>query len=81
MVGGQRDVSYNDIDGAIQRAHVDGEKVEWPNEPEPSPIPLEFPANVPEVETKLRRPPGKLFGRSLIDDLEDRKAEMRSKQR
>ena len=35
----------------------------------------------PPEEEKRSRAPGKLFGRSLMDDLEARKAAMRNKQR
>lgn len=84
MVDGQRDVTYNDIDGDIGRAERDGEQVklevlvEEPivEKPKQSPI-----ADEAIPEAKQRRPPGKLYGRSLIDDLEARKAEMRSKKR
>ena len=34
-----------------------------------------------EDSSKPHRPAGKLYGKSLIDDLESRKAQMRSKQR
>lgn len=34
-----------------------------------------------ELDVKTGRPAGKLYGKSLIDDLESRKAQMRSKQR
>lgn len=83
MVDGQRDVTYNDIDGNLRRAGRDGEQVkveEIPEEPvdKPKASPI---TEQPTAEPKTRRPPGKLFGRSLIDDLEARKAEMRSKQR
>ncbi|KAH8118403.1 hypothetical protein DFH11DRAFT_1874580 [Phellopilus nigrolimitatus] len=81
MVDGQRDVTYNDIDGDLQRAAKEGEqvKLEFPDEPE-KPVPALAPP-LPTEEAKASRPPGKLFGRSLIDDLEARKAEMRGKQR
>lgn len=39
------------------------------------------PAIPTEGPTKPSRPPGKLYGKSLIDDLENRKLQMRSKQR
>lgn len=69
MVGGQRDVSYNDIENHLLRAQSEGEQA-----------PLE---DEEKEEEKIEefRPAGKLFGKSLIDDLEARKQEMRSKQR
>jgi hypothetical protein len=72
MVGGQRDPAFVDIDGELSRATEDGEQIEFPAE------------EVIETETaneKPYRPAGKLYGKSLIDDLETRKAEMRGKQR
>ncbi|THH32720.1 hypothetical protein EUX98_g1479 [Antrodiella citrinella] len=77
MVDGTRDVAYADIDNRLKRAHEDGEKIEPDPEPEMSP-------NVPTVVVDApedRRPPGRLLGHSLIDTLEARKAEMKSKQR
>ncbi|KAJ7591082.1 hypothetical protein C8J56DRAFT_552223 [Mycena floridula] len=77
LVGGQRDVAYSDIDQGIPRATEDGQQiqinlevVEAPQEPV-----------LTDDPNKLNRPAGKLFGRSLIDDLESRKLEMRTKQR
>lgn len=80
LVDGQRDVAYNDIDEKVGRAVEDGEqvKVELPSEPETPPIQA---APVEVSEPRTSRPPGKLFGRSLIDDLEARKAEMKGKAR
>ena len=77
MVDGTRDVAYADIDGKLKRATEDGEQIL----PEP-----EIPEGVPSVVVDgpppdRSRPPGKLLGRSLIDDLEARKVEMKSKQR
>ncbi|TDL29385.1 hypothetical protein BD410DRAFT_779783 [Rickenella mellea] len=84
MVGGQRDVAYVDIDGRLKRAQEDGEQVEqeWPEEVKPE-VDTEVDAVVIPVEEddKQRRPPGKLYGKSLIDDLEFRKTQIRSKQR
>ncbi|KZT42911.1 hypothetical protein SISSUDRAFT_793870 [Sistotremastrum suecicum HHB10207 ss-3] len=73
MVGGQRDVAYADIDAALPRALEDGVQIEAP------PIAEEDIGLEPEPEPD--RAPGKLYGRSLIDDLENRKASMRAKQR
>ncbi|TFK87066.1 hypothetical protein K466DRAFT_599802 [Polyporus arcularius HHB13444] len=80
LVDGQRDVAYADIEGHLKRATEDGQKIE----PDPEPIPDALP-EVPIVHadepTGPKRPAGKLYGRSLIDNLEARKAEMRGKQR
>ena len=77
MVGGQRDVSYMDLESGVRRATEDGEQVteELPEE-EPA-----RPVTVIVEEPESSRPPGKLYGRSLVDELEHRKAVMRSKQR
>lgn len=68
MVGGARDPSYADIDRGLRVAMNDGEQVEqeWSEEEEPD---------------RELRPPGKLYGKSLIDDLEARKATLKGKQR
>ena len=79
LVGGRRG-SYIDVDGGLPRATEDGEQVmveELPKEETPPPPPTP----PPEEELKAKRPAGKLYGKSLIDDLESRKAQMRSKQR
>lgn len=77
MVGGQRDVAYSDIDARLRRATEEGEQIieETPEEPA---RPVTVVVDEPEVHG---RPVGKLYGKSLIDDLETRKANMRSKQR
>ncbi|TFK43546.1 hypothetical protein BDQ12DRAFT_675151 [Crucibulum laeve] len=78
MVGGQRG-SYVDIDGTLPRATEDGEQVQLePIVVEPD---IPTPALPMEESSKHTRPAGKLYGKSLIDDLENRKAQMRSKQR
>ena len=76
MVGGQRDVAYADIDSGLRRATEDGEQVieEVPEEEIARPVTV-------VVDEQDNRPPGKLYGRSLVDELERRKATMRSKQR
>jgi len=76
MVGGQRDVSYADLDADMRRATEDGEQVieEVPEEEPARPVTV-------VVDEPEGRPPGKLYGRSLVDELEHRKAVMRSKQR
>ena len=84
-VDGQRDVAYADIESRMRRATEEGEQVNWDPEPEPEPEPEPpTPTNqiyVPDGPIPRGKPAGKLFGKSLIDDLEARKLEMRSKQR
>ncbi|KAI0638050.1 hypothetical protein C8Q77DRAFT_1166468 [Trametes polyzona] len=80
LVDGQRDVAYADIENHLKRATEDGQRVEPDPEPEPELQP-EAPTVQIEESKGPKRPAGKLFGRSLIDDLEARKAEMRGKQR
>ncbi|KAI0307110.1 hypothetical protein B0F90DRAFT_1851430 [Multifurca ochricompacta] len=78
MVGGQRDVSYVDIDAGLRRATEEGEQiVDGTREEEPA-RPVTVVVDEPE---SFGRPAGKLYGRSLVDELELRKATMRSKQR
>jgi hypothetical protein len=50
------------------------------DEVDETPAPPVLPV-VSEEPSPPGRPAGKLFGKSLIDDLENRKANMRSKQR
>jgi hypothetical protein len=79
MVGGQREI----IDGQLPRATEDGEQAHFEEEPEPEPEgepPISVEVDEPQKDPRSR-PPGKLFGKSLIDDLEERKANMRGKQR
>lgn len=78
MVGGQRDVAYTDIDTGLRRATEDGEQIieEFPEEEPARPVTV-----VVDEPESTGRPPGKLYGRSLVDELEHRKATMRSKQR
>jgi len=71
-----QDISYSENFG-IPRATTDGEQARLPS-PEPDGIPI---VDVPPEEKKDRRGPGKLYGKSLIDDLEARKARMRGKRR
>lgn len=71
---GQRDVSYVDIDAAIPRVEDDGEQATVPIPEEPD----EF----GQLRTDASpRQPGSLYGRSLMDDLERRKAQMKGRQR
>lgn len=80
-VDGQRDAAYSDLDAMTPRATVDGEQAEFPL-PVPEPQPIEVIVDEPEdALPAARRPAGKLYGRSLIDNLEARKAEMRGKTR
>jgi hypothetical protein len=63
----------------LPRAKEDGEQIEL--YPEEQPV-EEAPLPQPPLETSsAKRLPGKLYGKSLIDDLESRKTQMRSKQR
>ncbi len=78
MVGGQRDVAYTDLDSGLRRATEDGEQVIDDTLEEEPARPVTVIVDEPEGNT---RPPGKLYGRSLVDELEQRKANMRSKQR
>ncbi|PIL37028.1 hypothetical protein GSI_00720 [Ganoderma sinense ZZ0214-1] len=80
LVDGQRDVAYADIEGHLRRATEEGEQIQEEPELEPEPEP-EIPIVQVEDPTGPKRPAGKLYGRSLIDDLEARKAQMRGKQR
>jgi len=84
MVGGQRDVAYSDIDSHLPRVMKDGEQVKFEeSEGEESPVPasIPLPPVPPPTEIDIKRPAGRLYGRSLIDNLEHRKVEMRQKAR
>jgi hypothetical protein len=78
MVGGQRDVAYADIDTDVRRATEDGEQIVDEVLKEEPARPVTVVVDEPEGNN---RPPGKLYGRSLVEVLEQRKAVMRSKQR
>ncbi|KAI0921746.1 hypothetical protein AcW1_004365 [Taiwanofungus camphoratus] len=80
VVDGQRDPAYADIETGIRRATEDGEQIEPEQEEEPH-APTPMPAIVIDPADRSKHPAGKLYGKSLIDDIEARKAEMRSKQR
>ncbi|KAG9127673.1 hypothetical protein FRC07_010898 [Ceratobasidium sp. 392] len=71
MVDGTRDVTYNDIDGQLRRAADEGEQVQqdWDD--------YDAETEAPQPE----RPAGRLYGRSLMDDLQDRKAQIHGRQR
>lgn len=68
---------YASANEPLPRAVADGEQVEF----EPPPPEEEAIGFFGEGQGKPNRPAGKLFGKSLIDDLESRKAQMRNKQR
>jgi len=70
------DNGYSETPG-MPRATADGEQARLPS-PEPEEIPV---IAAPHEEKQDRRGPGKLYGKSLIDDLEARKAQMRGKRR
>jgi len=71
-----QDIGYSENVG-MPRATTDGEQIRLPS-PEPEEVPT---IAVPPEEKKDRRGPGRLYGKSLIDDLEARKAVMRGKRR
>lgn len=83
VVGGQRDIAYSDIDRHFPRALKDGEQAYFEMQEEESPVPSSVPLpSVPlPTELEIKRPAGKLYGRSLIDNLEHRKLEMKQKAR
>lgn len=82
MVDGQRDVAYKDIEDKLQWATRDGEQapLDIRNDSTPG-LPAMEVTDVDADGRGGRRPAGKLYGKSLIDDLESRKAEMKGKQR
>lgn len=83
VVGGQRDIAYSDIDRHFPRALKDGEQALFEMQEEGSPVPssVPLPSEPPSTELEIRRPAGRLYGRSLIDNLEHRKLEMKQKAR
>jgi hypothetical protein len=80
LVVGRQSGTYLDVNGDLPRATEDGEQVmvEEPPKEETLPPPTPPPE---EEDIQAKRTAGKLYGKSLIDDLEDRKAQMRNKQR
>lgn len=81
MVDGRRDSTYADLDAMLPRATEDGQQAEFPDIEEPT-APIPVAVDEPEDPAgKPKRPAGKLYGRSLIDNLEARKQDMRNKQR
>ena len=73
VIGGQS----SPMESELPRATKDGDQIQL----EPPVIHDNFPVNGEEVPSGSGRPAGKLYGKSLIDDLEARKAELRNKQR
>ncbi|KAH7343384.1 hypothetical protein B0J17DRAFT_174542 [Rhizoctonia solani] len=71
VVDGSRDVAYNDIDQQLRRATAEGEQAEqlWDD--------YDAETEAPQTD----RPAGRLYGRSLMDDLQDRKAQIHGRQR
>ena len=74
MVGGERDVAYEDIEADLQRADEEGIQVDLGLVPDELPGP-------PGPSGPPRRAPGKLYGHSLMDELEARKNQLKGKQR
>jgi len=66
------------ISADLPRATEDGQQITLDDDGSDQPQ-TSVPPDVDDL--KGARPAGKLYGKSLIDDLEDRKAKMRSKQR
>jgi hypothetical protein len=82
MVDGRPDSTYADLSSRIPRATAEGEQVEIPDDDEVPVAPIPVVVDEPEEQgPPAKRPAGKLYGRSLIDNLEARKIEMRNKQR
>ena len=79
-IGGQRD-PYSEVIAGLPRATEDGDQIEFEapgGNVDDNPPPVIAPTAMGPDQT---RPAGKLFGKSLIDDLELRKVQMRGKQR
>jgi hypothetical protein len=89
MVDGQRDVTYHDIDEHLRWAQEEGEQAAIADAQSTHmtvPTMEITPADAVDADEfeqmkKERRPAGKLYGRSLIDDLEAKKAAMKGQQR
>ncbi|EKM59170.1 uncharacterized protein PHACADRAFT_181164 [Phanerochaete carnosa HHB-10118-sp] len=84
MVDGQRDVAFKDIEDKLQWATQEGEQapIDIHNDSTPGLPTMEITdADADADAPRGKRAPGKLYGKSLIDDLEARKAEMKGKQR
>jgi hypothetical protein len=84
MVDGQRDVTYRDMEDQLNLkwATEEGEQaaMDLPNE-STTMLPTMEITDADAEGSRGKRPPGKLYGKSLIDDLVSRKAEMKGKQR
>ncbi|KAF5322469.1 hypothetical protein D9619_001143 [Psilocybe cf. subviscida] len=84
-VPGQSSLPYMDGTSALPRATEEGEQVQLDGGDGARPESVVLPENglpgLVDPNSKASRPAGKLYGKSLIDDLEQRKATMRSKQR
>lgn len=78
-IGGMRD-PYSDVIGGLPTAAQEGEQVEF-DASEAQIDDNALPVSGTTTAGLENRLPGKLFGKSLIDDIEMRKAQMRSKQR
>ncbi|KAF9476457.1 hypothetical protein BDN70DRAFT_170114 [Pholiota conissans] len=70
--------NYSDLPTSLPRATEDGEQAVFYPAGKDEGFPI---MPVADPNSKTARPAGKLYGKSLIDDLEMRKAQMRSKQR
>ena len=68
ITGGERDVAFADIEANLQRAEEEGVQVDLG-------LVLE------EVPEPPRHAPGKLYGHSLMDELEARKNQLKGRQR
>ncbi|KAF8631953.1 hypothetical protein AX15_002114 [Amanita polypyramis BW_CC] len=79
-IGGQSD-PYSETIGGLPRAIQEGEQVQFDTPEIKANDNLPLPGGSAGAALEQFRPPGKLFGKSLIDNLELRKAQMRSKQR
>lgn len=84
-IDGQRDVTFADMDDHLRRATEDGEQVDWTELEQQATGVTQGPAasEVPAADDPFARGrnAGKLYGTSLIDKLQARKAEMKGKAR
>jgi len=78
LVVGGRSGAYLDAEEGLPQATEDGQQIQLEDAPKEDILPL---TSFSEEHSKALRPAGKLYGKSLIDDLESRKVQMRSKQR
>ncbi|KAK7049539.1 hypothetical protein VNI00_005570 [Paramarasmius palmivorus] len=75
-VDGRRDTSFGD---GLPRALEDGQQARF--DPDDDPASEAIPVIATDDSLPPARPAGKLYGKSLIDDLEMRKAQMKGRQR